>query len=197
MPIRDAFNGLPASPVRKVYCKLTDDIAVLPLDVCLLAEDGSPLAEPLSTLPPGVFFGANILASGGGLLGKIADGGYEWPAGLPGEVSPVVKVARADGANFSGAPPDTPVASHVHVGAAVQLSTGEKGHVTGDAAGGRPYPEEGFTVTAFQVHFDDPVAQQQCGARVLVGAGPNLLGMLIAVDDNGDALVYPASRIHL
>jgi hypothetical protein len=197
MPNRDSFAGFPPSPVRKVYCKLTDDVVVLPLDVCILADDESELATPLSTLPSGVFIGANIMASGGGLLGSIPDGGYEWPPALPTDVNPVVMVQRAANASFANAPLNSPIASHVPVGTPVRLSTGESGTVTEAAAGNRPYPEAGSEVTAYKVHFDDAVSQLQCGSRVQVGSGPQLLGMLIAVDDNGDALVYPAGLIHI
>ena len=197
---RDQWQGS-ISPLRELFGGHNGRL-VLPLDLCIVVEAGNDESTSFPSIP-GHFNGAPVVDTGGGGVGSVA--AYDWPPANIGAVRPYTTVQPAAGSDISGIPPAAAPEPNVSEHDVVRLEiiddqlnsvpTGVMGAVAGLAAV-RMYPDLGHRTLAYRVDFGQNLFPASHGLRVYLDQTDELLGMLIAAENQPDgkshALVYPA-----
>ena len=190
------------SPLRELYGK-KNGLLLFPLDLCIMLDQDGQEVLSLPN-PAGVLNGDSVTNTGGGVLGAIAH--YDWPPANMAQVRPLTLVTPA--IDIGTVPDGTALQPIVHHGDAVGLETlddsfqpvaaGVIGAIT-DPIISNLYPDLGHRVQAYRVKFGQHILGPSHGARVVLQATGDLLGLLIATlnqsDGTCDALVYPAHLV--
>lgn len=198
---RLAFNTMPPSPLRQLYGVKKGSL-LLPLDNCIFDDDERMRLPSV----PGALNGASVVDSAGGEIGTVSS--YDWPPADMANVRPLVFIHPSGSLDINSVPNGTAPKLVVKVGDDVEIvtlnddfepvPTGIHGSITA-LPDSRIYPDLGHRVTAYIVHFNQTLNSPIIGARVRVSTTGELLGMLMATQNQlsgrSDTLVFPAHLI--
>ena len=190
------------SPLRELYGTSGGNL-LFPLDICIY-EDRAGQERLNFPLTQGQLIGHSVTNTGGGAFGTVLK--YDWPPVNPFLVYPITLVKPSfDISNLASGKAPAP---QVRIGNSIELQlfddsfrlvkSGVKGVITSLIAS-RLYPDIAHRVMAYQITISQNLLNSSHGSRVIVSASGELLGMLLAIQNqaNGtcDALVYPGSLV--
>ncbi len=190
------------SPLRELYGS-KEGVLLFPIDICIYVDQGGKelLSYPSTS---GQLLGQSVTNSGGGTFGTMLR--YDWPPANPFQVYPFAAIKPSF--DISSIATGKAPAPQVHIGDSIELQqfdddfkavrTGVKGTITGLIAS-RFYPDIAHRVMAYQIKIDQQLLNSSHGSRVITGTAGELLGMLLATQNqsNGtcEAMVFPASLV--